>query len=199
MKRILIESGIAIILLAVIAFLWGLNGQLRNDRERYRRNTETLMSDVEQYRVRDSLNAAKCTGLELKLSEYERFRAEDMALISDLRTKKRDLERITAAQLETITELSTVARDTVIIRDSVAVPAQTLTIRDKWFDFDGMVANGLFTGTVINRDSLIVVESVTMSRCLFKKWRRVKNRSVDIISKNPNTKIQDIEYVIIEK
>lgn len=199
MKRILIESGIAVILLAVIVLLWYHNGQLRNDREHYRRNTETLMADVDQYRVRDSLNAAKCTGLELKLSEYERFRADDAALIQDLRTKKRDLERVTAAQMVTINELSTAPRDTVIIRDSVAIPAVSLTIRDKWFDFDGLLANGRFTGTVVNRDSLLVVESVKMSRCIFKKWRRVKERSVDIVSKNPNTQIQGIEYVVIEK
>lgn len=199
MKRIVIESGIAIVLLAVIALLWGRNGQLRNDRERYRRNTEALITDIEQYRVRDSLNVAKCDGLEFKLSEYERFRAADMALIEDLRIKKRDLERITAAQMQTITELSAVARDTVIIRDSVVVPAQSFTIRDKWFDFDGLLANGQLTGKMTNRDSLLVVESVTMSRCIIKKWRRVKNRSIDIVSKNPHTIIQGIDYVVIEK
>lgn len=199
MRRLLIEIALFFVLLVVVVILWERNGQLREERDRYQRNTTTLICDIEQYRVADSLNAAKRNALELRLAEYENLRANDASLIRQLRADKRDLERITAAQIETITQLSTTARDTLIIRDSVDVPALSLEIHEQWYDFDGLLENGKFTGTIINRDSLMVVESVKMSRCIVKKWRRVKTRSVDVISKNPNTIIQGIEYVIIEK
>lgn len=199
MRRLFIELIAACALLVVIALLWAHNGQLRTECDTNARNAAALMTDVEHYRVRDSLNAAKCSVLELSLSEYKQYRAQDMALIAELRVKKRDLERITAAQTQTIIQLSGAPRDTVVIRDSVAVPAKILSITDKWYDFDGLLAGGEFTGTVVCRDSLLIVESVTMSRCIVKRWRKVKKREIDVISRNPHTIIQGVEHVIIEK
>lgn len=195
---------VASILVAAIAFIQ-LNqriARLTDERDRYKRNSESLMSDVEQYRVRDSLNAARVQGMELTLKEYERFRADDAALINSLKARNKDLAAVNKTQSETIIDLQAMARDTVvIIRDSISVPAVAVHCGDEWFDFDGVLADGEFTGTLNNRDSLILAETVKYKRFLGFLWKtkRIQERQLDVVSKNPHTNITDVEHITIEK
>ena len=139
MKRWLIVGAIFAALLVFAGFQQNAIENLKQERNRYERNTESLLLDVAQYKTRDSLNAAKVGALELTIQEYERFRAADAKLIKTLKTKNRDLTAITAAQSQTIMELSAVPRDTVIIRDSVAMPAVAVHTGDAWYDFSGLL------------------------------------------------------------
>ena len=201
MKRWLIIGAIFAALLVFAGFQQNAIENLKQERNRYERNTQSLLLDVEQYKTRDSLNAAKVGALELTIQEYERFRAADAKLIKTLQTKNRDLTAITAAQSQTIMELSAVPRDTVIIRDSVAIPAVAVHTGDAWYDFDGILTEQEFTGTLVNRDSLLVAETVQYKRFLGFLWKtkRIKNKQIDVVSKNPHTTIMGIEYIEIEK
>lgn len=172
---------------------------LTKERDKYRTNTETLLTDVETFRVRDSLNAAKVQGLELTLSEFKRFRADDAALIKDLQIKNRNLAAINKTQAETIIRLSATGRDTVVIRDSIPVPALTFHCGDEWFDFDGLLVDRQITGKLANRDILTLVESVKYKRFLFWKTKRVKERTLNAVSQNPHTTIIDMEHIVLEK
>lgn len=76
--------------MAVAAAFWFQQKRINNltvERDKYRSNTETLLQDVRTYQTKDSLNAAKVGNLELKLSEYKKYRADDAALIKSLQTK----------------------------------------------------------------------------------------------------------------
>ena len=201
MKQWLIVGAIFAALLVFAGFQQNAIDNLKQERNRYERNTESLLLDVAQYKTRDSLNAAKVGALELTIQEYERFRAADAKLIKTLQTKNRDLTAITAAQSQTIMELSAVPRDTVIIRDSVAMPAVAVHTGDAWFDFDGLLTDSEFTGTLVNRDSLLVAETVQYKRFLGFLWKtkRIKNKQIDVVSKNPHTTIMGTEYIKIEK
>lgn len=199
MKRWLIVGAIFAALLVFAGFQQNAIDNLKQERNRYERNTESLLLDVEQYKTRDSLNAAKVGALELTIQEYERFRAADAKLIKTLQTKNRDLTAITASQSQTIMELSAVPRDTVIIRDSVAMPAVAVHTGDAWYDFSGLLTKDEFTGTLAVRDSLLLIESVQYKRCLFFKTKKIKNRKLDVVSKNPHTKIVNCEHIVIEK
>ena len=201
MKRWLIVGAIFAALLVFAGFQQNAIENLKQERNRYERNTQSLLLDIEQYKTRDSLNAAKVGTLELTIQEYERFRAADAKLIKTLKTKNRDLTAITAEQSQTIMELSAVPRDTVIIRDSVAIPAVAVHTGDAWYDFDGILTEQEFTGTLVNRDSLLVAETVQYKRFLGFLWKtkRIKNKQIDVVSKNPHTTIMGIEYIEIEK
>ena len=199
MKKI----AIYIIIIAMIAALFVMCVQridyLTRECDRYKQNSESLMSDVEHYRVRDSLNAARVQGMELTLKEYERFRADDAALINSLKARNKDLAAVNKTQSETIIDLQAMARDTVvIIRDSISVPAVAVHCGDEWFDFDGVLADGQFTGTLNNRDSLILAETVKYKRFLFWKTRKIKDRELNVVSCNPHTEILGVEHIIIE-
>lgn len=203
MKKILIYTAIIGVIATVI---WGQHARiksLKSERDKYKSNTETLLQDVKTYQTKDSLNAAKVGNLTLKVSEYEKYRADDMALIKTLQTKNRDLQRVTTAQLETINELQGTVRDSIVYLpgDTVTTVLRCVEYSDKWVDFDGCIVNNTFSGKIITRDSLLITESVQYKRFLSFLWKtkRIKNREFDIVTKNPHTKITGFEVITIEK
>lgn len=205
MKKYLIWAAIAMVV-AAVATIWVQRTKiekLTDERNRYRGNTETLLQDVETYKTKDSLNAAKVGVLELKLSEFERYRASDAELIKTLQTKNRELERVTTTQMETINELRATVRDSVVYLpgDTVTTVVRCIEYSDKWVDFDGCIINNTFSGKIITRDSLLITETVQYKRWLGFLWKtkKIKNRQIDVVSKNPATKILGVEFVTIEK
>lgn len=205
MKKYLIIAAIALAVAAVVT-IWVQRSrinQLTGERDKYRTNTETLLQDVSRYQTKDSLNAAKVGVLELKLSEFEKYRASDAELIKTLQTKNRELERVTTTQMETINELRATVRDSIVYLpgDTVTTVLRCIEYSDKWVDFDGCIKNNTFSGKIITRDSLLITESVQYKRWLGFLWKtkRIKNREFDIVSKNPNSKITGFEVITIEK
>lgn len=206
MKKYLIIAAIALAVAAVVT-IWVQRSrinQLTGERDKYRTNTETLLQDVSQYQTKDSLNAAKVGVLELKLSEFEKYRASDAELIKTLQTKNRELEAVTTAQMETITKLRGTVRDSIVYLpgDTTTIVLKCVDISDPWFSLKGCTTpDGEFTGTHINRDSLLIVETVQYKRWLGFLWKtkKIKNREIDVISRNPHTKIMGVEYIEIEK
>lgn len=192
---------------AAVATIWVQRTKiekLTDERNRYRGNTETLLQDVETYKTKDSLNAAKVGVLELKLSEFEKYRASDAELIKTLQTKNRELEAVTTAQMETITKLRGTVRDSIVYLpgDTTTIVLKCVDISDPWFSLKGCTTpDGEFTGTHINRDSLLIVETVQYKRWLGFLWKtnKIKNRQIDVVSKNPATKILGVEFITIEK
>ena len=192
--------------MAVAAAFWVQHVKIKRlteERDRYQSNTEILLQDVRTYQTKDSLNAAKVGNLELKLSEYKKYRADDAALIKSLQTKNRDLQRVTTAQMKTINELRANVRDSIVYlpSDTVTTVLRCIEYSDKWVDLDGCIINNTFSGKIITRDSLLIAESVQYKRWLGFLWKtkKIKNRQIDVVSKNPATKILGVEFVTIEK
>lgn len=204
MKKYLI---LAAIIMAVAVAFWVQQSRIKNltaERDKYRSNTETLLQDVRTYQTKDSLNAAKVGNLELKLSEYKKYRADDAALIKSLQTKNRDLQRVTTAQMETINELRANVRDSIVYLpgDTVTTVLRCIDIVEPWFELHGCTTPaGVFIGKHINRDSLLIAETVQYKRFWGFLWKtkKIKNREIDVVSKNPATRILGVEFVTIEK
>lgn len=200
MHKIAITFAVVALCLCAVFGIQARNAKARA--ARYKSNTETLLSDVEQYRVRDSLSAARVQSLELTVKEYERFRADDAQLIRELKQRNRDLAAVNKTQSQTIIDLRAVPRDTVvIIRDSIRVPAVAVHCGDAWFDFDGLLTADDFTGKLANRDSLVLAETVKYRRFLGFLWktRKIADRQLDVVSRNPHTEILGIEHITIER
>ena len=206
MKKYLIIAAIALAVAAVVT-IWVQRSrinQLTGERDKYRTNTETLLQDVSRYQTKDSLNAAKVGVLELKLSEFEKYRASDAELIKTLQAKNRELEAVTTAQMETITKLRGTVRDSIVYLpgDTTTIVLKCVDISDPWFSLKGCTTpDGEFTGTFVNRDSILVAATVQYKRFLgfLLKTKKIKNREIDVISRNPHTKIMGVEYIEIEK
>lgn len=206
MKKYLIIAAIALAVSAVVT-IWVQRSRintLTGERDKYRTNTETLLQEVSRYQTKDSLNAAKVGVLELKLSEFEKYRASDAELIKTLQTKNRELERVTTTQMETINELRATVRDSIVYLpgDTVTTVLRCIDIVEPYFELHGCTTPaGVFTGTHINRDSLLIAETVQYKRWLGFLWKtnKIKNRQIDVVSKNPATKILGVEFITIEK
>ena len=204
MKKYII---LAAIIMAVAAAFWVQHVKIKRlteERDKYRSNTEILLQDVKTYQTKDSLNAIKVGNLELSLAEYKKYRADDLALIKTLQAKNRDLERVTTTQMETINELRATVRDSVVYLpgDTVTTVLRCIDIVEPYFELHGCTTPaGVFTGTHINRDSLLIAETVQYKRWLGFLWKtnKIKNRQIDVVSKNPATKILGVEFITIEK
>lgn len=192
---------ITTLLLIIIGWQYNSIRSIKADRDVYKRNTVAHLKDVEHYRTKDSLNVATVNGMELKLAEFKKYRTEDHALIQSLQVKNRELERLTTARLQTAGQIHTTVRDSIVFRDSVYVPLRCMDITEKWFELHGCIDENRFTGTYINRDELSIVETVKYKRLLGFLWKtsKVKDRKVDVVSKNPSTRIVDVEFISIRK
>ena len=198
MKRILIYIAIVCALAGVIWAQHAKIDRLTGERDRYRENTDVLLGDVQTYRTRDSLSAAKVGALELRLSEVERYRAADLALIEQLKARTRDLQAYATTQTQTIAELRGQFRDSIVYVDRI-VPdtVRVLNIATEWFDLHGRLQGDEFEGTMRSRDSLLIATTVEYRRFLGFLWRtrKIKNKEVSVTSRNPHTEIVGVEYI----
>ena len=204
MNKYIIIAAITLVVAAIatICVQRSRINQLTEDRDKYKTNTETLLQEFTQYQTEDSLNAAKVGVLELKLSEFERYRASDAELIKTMQTKNRELQSVTTAQMETITQLQGTVRDSIVYIRGDTTVLRCVDITDTWFTLNGCTdEDGTFKGTFINRDSILIAETVEYKRFLNFLWKtkKIKNRDFRIISRNPHTKIQGFEVITIEK
>lgn len=201
-----IGLAVAAVVVAVIVALVVQHGKikhLRAERDTYQTNTQVLMEDVKRYQTKDSLNVATIGVLELKLSEFKKYRAEDAALINSLKVKNRDLEAVTTAQMQTISELRAELKDSIVYLpgDTVERVVKCIEYRDRYLDVVGCIIDNVFSGEVVSRDSLTIVNTVQYKRFWGFLWKtkKVKNRQIDVVSKNPHTQIMGVEYIEIEK
>lgn len=191
-------------ILCVLAFVCVLQSvmidRMRRTSQRHKANTESLLKGIEQYRTRDSLNAARVEALTLSKRQFEEYRASDAELIKSLQTKNRTLQAVTTAQSQTITKLRANVRDSVIYRsDTVREVLRCVDYVSPYLELHGCMDKDEFDGTIKSYDSVLLVSSIRYKRFLFWRTKRIKSRSIDIVNKNPNAKILGFEYIEIKK
>lgn len=194
--------------IAIAVMIMG-SKKLREENDRLKANQETLLSEntiymakSRAYKVADSLNAAKVTDLELTIDEYKKYRADDWALINQLKSKGADLQKVISSQSNTIKTLSAGLRDTVIT-DTIYNKVDTLkcfTYKSKWTDVSGRISRDSVSLSIANRESLKIIETITYKRFLGFLWKtsKIKDRQVDVLSENPATTIVNVECMGIE-
>lgn len=172
----------------------------RRASQQYRANTESLLKGLEHYRTKDSLNVARVEALTLSKRQFEEYRASDAELIKELRTRNRTLQAVTTVQAQTITRLRATVKDSVIYRsDTVREVLRCVDYVSPYLELHGCMDKSEFDGIIKAYDSIIIVSSIKYKRFLFWRTKRIKNRTIDIVNKNPNTKILGFEYIEIKK
>lgn len=205
MKKYLIIAAIALAVAAVVT-IWVQRSrinQLTGERDKYRTNTETLLQDVSRYKTKDSLNAARVGVLELSIQDYERFMKEDADLINKLKRKNEELQNFSKIQAETIIKIRAQVKDSLIYipGDTAYQLIPCVSFRDSWTNIEACVYNDTLIGDIQIRDSLILYETIIYKRFLGVLWKtkKIKERSFNIVSKNPYTEIKGVEIVSIRK
>lgn len=178
---------------------------LTEENNRLSNNQETLLTENEHYKIRDSLNVSKTNQLELKLSELKKYKSEYTQLVKDLNIKNSQLEQIISVNAETITNLKAMLRDSIRL-DTASNIIDTLKCfeyKSKYTDVSGCINNDIIDMQICNRESLKAIESKKKKKFLFFKlpiWLfGYKSKQLDIVSLNPNTTIEYIEYISVTK
>jgi hypothetical protein len=139
----------------------------------------------------------------LTISEYERYRQKDAALIAQLTSKNSNLEKVISSQTATINELSLKLVDSVVF-DTITRITDTLkcfTYKSEWADVTGCLslAKDSIDIQLQNRESIKVIETIRYKRFLNFLWKtnKVESKQIDVISENPNTIIIKSEAISI--
>lgn len=201
MKKTLIIAGIILLLLAGLYYQHHRLTGFRAENRILNTNIEVLTGEAERYRVRDSLNAVSARELSLKLADYERYRAEDMRLIEELRLDRKRIESVVSIQQQTIRELQLPIEPVVVVKENLTTDTiRKIAYSDRWLTLrawedppDSMHVQ------IASRDSLLIVEHIVPRRFLGFLWktRRAKERRIEALPKSPYTEIMDTEFVTL--
>lgn len=169
------------------------NNRLRKDNKALNNNIEVLYDSVVHYKVADSLNAAKVAELQFSEKRLLRLYNEDRVLIEQL-TKK--------AKLQTVEKIKAVMHDTITVelRDTLLLDsAKYFKYNSKWTDVEGYIVQDSLSINIANREALLITESLEKKKFWFIRlpiWLfGYKNKRLDVVSRNPNTQIQSVEYI----
>lgn len=191
------------ILIVLCTVLCYITNDLDKQVKRLKANETTLLSNAKAYRVNDSLSAIQISQLKLSLSQFEKYRAEDQALIKSLCVDNKGLQDIITSTSETNRKLQLKLKDSLRV-DTITQYIDTLkcfSFKDSWTALSGCFHKDTTTFSIQNIDSLISVTNVERKRFLFfklpVKWFGYRSKQATILSKNPYTTISHIEYITI--
>lgn len=184
-----------------VAFLFFANAKLKSENEILQTNVGTLLTGAEQYKVKDSLQVATIANLELSISEYRRYKAEDKKLLESLKIDNKRLKGIINTQTESFYEQTTLLRDSVKILlspDSVEVPVNIKTARftDQWHSLNVTIQGDSLNYKLRTKESLLITNHVVPKRFLFFKFGCREVRT-EVVSKNPYVGDIQVESITI--
>ena len=184
-----------------VAFLFFSNAKLKSENEILQTNVGTLLTGAEQYKVKDSLQVATIANLELSISEYRRYKAEDKKLLESLKIDNNRLKGIIKTQTESFYERTTLLRDSVkmlLSPDSVEIPVNIKTARfsDQWHSLNVTIQGDSLNYILRTKESLLITNHVVPKRFLFFKFGCREVRT-EVVSKNPYVGDIQVESITI--
>lgn len=185
-----------IITIIVLAACYISFNNLKNENKRLKANQETLLDSVKSFKVSDSLKAITVGNLELSLKQYKKYHANDAILIKQLKGQKPEVAIKPSIQTEY--KVRTELKDSIIYKDTL----KTILYKSKWNYISGFVDKDTINLNIINYDELLITESLQKKKFLFFRLPisifGYKRKVLNVISKNPNTKITSAEYITIK-
>ena len=184
-----------------IAFLFFENSILKKENKVLQTNVTTLLTGAEQYKVNDSLNATTIANLELSISEYRRYKAEDKKLLERLKIDNKRLKGIISTQTESFYEQTTLLRDSVkmlLTPDSIEVPVKmkVASFSDTWHSLNIKIKGDSLNYRLRTKESLLITNHVVPKRFLFFKFGCREVRT-EVVSKNPYVGDIQVESITI--
>ena len=184
-----------------VAFLFFANAKLKSENKILQTNVSTLIEGAEQYITKDSLQVATIANLELSISEYRRYKAEDKKLLESLKIDNKRLKGIINTQTESFYEQTTLLRDSVrmvLSPDSVETPVNIKTARfaDQWHSLNVTIQGDSLNYKLRTKESLLITNHVVPKRFLFFKFGCREVRT-EVVSKNPYVWDIQVESITI--
>ena len=197
MKTKITLIGIICALVIFIIIMFKQNNIISQDRDLYKRNMNSALMECVEWKTKDSLSAAKNATLNLKISELERYRINDINQINQLKKKNEELNNLIKNSSKTEIKIITQLKDTVIYKDTV----KCFNWNDNWTSVRGLIQKDIVDLNISNSDSLVISVATKYKRFLGFLWKtkKIKDQNVYVVSKNPHTTITNIEYYGVSK
>ena len=169
-----------IILFILLAAVTRLYNVTLKEKERFEANQTTLMTSLNNFKFRDSLNAVENGRLKLSISELKELREADFKLIKELKLRPKDVE--------TITKVKVVTRDSIIfqLKDSC------INYESEWTKVSGCIGDTL---SIETSDSIaFIAHKEYKNKFLFFRWG-LERAKVKIINFNPRSSVKSPEWI----
>lgn len=191
-RNILLQF-LSLVLLVAILYIWHQGKQHKACEIAYQNSISVSMDSLHKYKVADSLNAIHISDIELSLKQYKQLRADDAKLIKRLKADK----LITVINPETVIKykIKTQLKDSIIYRDTV----KAINYHDFWNSVTGYFTKDSANLDIQSKDELLITKSIERKRFLGIKLNPklfgYRNLQLNVVSKNPNCSISNIEYI----
>lgn len=186
------------VLLLTCGLLLKSRQKLIGERDRYKSNTEALMSEIQRIQVDSSTMALDIKSLTMSLDEFKRFRAEDEEKIRKMGVRIKDLEAVAKHNVEVNAPIDAEIKDSVIIRDTVPVFLKSVRMDTPYLKINGTIENDRLTGKInlpVTLNQAFWIEY--KHRFLWWRWK-VKAIHQTVSSDNPYVEIKYSEYIKIK-
>ena len=172
--------------------------RLKAERDRQEQNSDALLSDMKRWQVDSATMATDVKTLRLTVDEFERYRSNDLAKIKEMGIKIKHLEAVARHDVEVDAPIHAAVRDSVVIRDSVAVRVQTVSMVNPFIQMHGIIERDSLIGSVhlpVTLRQAVWIEY--KRRWLF--WKKVKAVHQVITTDNPYVEVKYSEFIQIQK
>lgn len=196
MNNILILLAIALGI--TLCLLWSYNMSLSKERDRYRMNTEGLLSYMEQIQIDSAMMASTIQVLQLSLEDYERYRTSDLATIKKMGVKIKDLEAAARHDIEVNATIDAEVKDSIIYRDTIPIFVRTVRMDTPFIQLNGTIENNQLSGELhlpVHLHQAVWIEY--KHRFLWWRWK-IKAIHQTIASDNPHVQIKYSEFINIK-
>lgn len=188
---------LTLVLLVAFCYIYKQGKRQKACELTYQNSISMSMDSLHTYKVRDSLNAIYTSNIELSLAQYKQLRAEDAKIIKQLKADK--LNSVVKPIIETKWKVDTQIKDSIIYQDTVKV----INYKDNWNYVSGYFTQDSAKLDIQSKTELLITKSIERKRFLFfklnPKWFGYRKEQLNIVSRNPNCLISNIEYVTIKK
>lgn len=194
---------ITILAILLVVFINAYTNQ-KHEKTIWKQNTESALSEMEVYKINDSIQAVKIDGLVMSLNDAEIMNKKLVDQVKQLNVKNNELSALIAIQQEQLLQNP----DTVYVE--VTPPTDTtarqlnVAYNDKWIDakirIDDYGDKALVPPSGLqwqSRDSVYAVPTIKWKGCWF--WKRAVGVQLHMFNSNPHTKIVGAQYIELKK
>lgn len=165
------------------------------EKERYRINTDALLSDIQQIQIDSAMMASTVKVLQLSLEEYEHYRTVDAAIIKKMGVKIKSLEAAARHDIEINAPIEAEVKDSVVFKDTIPVFIRDVTMDTPYMKLDGIIEDNRLIGEIhlpVHLHQAVWIEY--KHHFLWWRWK-IKAVYQTISSDNPYVEIKYSEFI----
>lgn len=191
-----IKKYLGYILCAIVLMLaWLLFSQERAEKERYKANQTSLLSDVAFYKTENERNVASVRALTLTKNEIETYNKNLAERCDELEISLRRLISANITNMQTDYHLVGELRDSLVLRYNTIDTLRCMDYDDSYLTFSACVDSAdMYVADIVSRDTVTAIVHRIPRRFLFFKFGTKEVRQ-EVYCANPRTQIITTQYV----